>query len=88
MTFDTVRDQIERGDLKYVNNETYVRVNTPNEPRFISLDEIVTKKDVVKLIDVFGDFVVAMYANRYLNNEMADLYVRRLSELKEELTCN
>ena len=50
---------LNRKDYKFEDNKMYVRASL-NEPVFIPFDEILTKKDLVKLIEIFGAYTTLM----------------------------
>jgi hypothetical protein len=76
----------ERWDIKPLNekqykfedDKMYVRAS-PSEPIYVSLDEILTKKDVLKLIDILGAYMTLMFQHN------GDISYENLEHFTEEL---
>ncbi|MDR4491422.1 MAG: hypothetical protein R2685_11065 [Candidatus Nitrosocosmicus sp.] len=69
---------------KYKDDKVYVE-NSNNE--WISIDEILTKKQVVKLINLFGQYIISMTMhNGNIGNTRAEAFIDALDALKKELS--
>ena len=78
---------LNRKDYKFEDGKMYIRTPSLNEPVFIPFDEILTKKDLVKLIDLVGNFAVAVTAARGdIGSITCDYFTEELKKLRDEMT--
>jgi hypothetical protein len=71
---------------KFEDGKMYVKVDRPSEPIYVSLDEILTKKDVLKLIDILGAYMTLMFQyNGDISYENLEHFTEELVELRKNL---
>jgi hypothetical protein len=70
--------------FRYEDNKTYVKVAP--ESKWFSIDEILTKSEVVKLIDILGAYMTLMYQhNGDISYDNLQHFTEELVELRKEL---
>lgn len=71
--------------MRFEINKSYVETNNGE---LINLDQFLVKKDVIKLIDIFSDYMWAMAETMEdgLSYSGVEYLSRQLQKLKEELS--
>ena len=68
--------------INYNPDEIYHKVGND----WISIDQFLTKKDVIKLVDLLGSYIVTMAkCQGNIGIDVASSFIEKLEELKEEL---
>jgi hypothetical protein len=71
---------------KFEDGKMYVKVDRPSEPTYVNFSDILTKKDVVKLIDILGAYMTLMYQhNGDISYDNLQHFTEELVELRKEL---
>ena len=83
-------DALNNKDYKFEDGKLYARVGSnmiPNrEEQWFSMDEILTKKDVIKLIDIFGAFISTSFQHRGdIGASNVEYFNKQLVTLREGL---
>lgn len=72
---------------KYEDGKMYVKIDRPSEPIYVSFSEILTKKDVLKLIDILGTYMTLMFQHSgRISYDNLEHFTEELVKLRKELT--
>jgi hypothetical protein len=72
---------------KFEDGKMYVKVDRrPSEPIYVNFSDILTKKDVLKLIDILGTYMTLMFQHKGdISYENLEHFTEELVELRKEL---